>query len=153
MTPPLTRLKEASIYRNKQLKCLALNKFIFLVSFRTNQVLNIHYLSNCKGIGLNDLFSLDILNITHFSFVESQNVQVDAEGAKVRPAHTRCSTVILREIPADTQIQEIKVVFYIIKNVSSSTSLKRFGLFGNLRKFFLTHSFMNKFDKKKLYEC
>ena len=54
-------------------------------------------------------------------------MQVDAEGAKVRPAHTRCSTVILREIPADTQIQEIKVVFYIIKikNVSSCTSLKK----------------------------
>ena len=66
------------------------------------------------------------MNITNFTFIESQNVQVDAEGAKVRPAHTRCSTVILREIPADTQIQEIKVVFYIIKikNVSSCTSLK-----------------------------
>jgi len=41
---------------------------------------------------------------------ESQNVQVDMDGKKVRPNHTRC-TVILREIPENTPVQEIKALF------------------------------------------
>ena len=40
--------------------------------------------------------------------LESPNVVVDSEGLKVRPNHTRC-TVILREIPDGTQIQEVEV--------------------------------------------
>ena len=44
----------------------------------------------------------------YFDFAESPNVVVDLDGLKVRPNHTRC-TVILREIPDDTQIHEVEV--------------------------------------------
>ena len=36
-------------------------------------------------------------------------MQVDAEGLKVRPNHTRC-TVILREISENTQGHEVEVI-------------------------------------------
>lgn len=41
---------------------------------------------------------------------ESPNVQVDEEGLKVRPNHKRC-IVILREIPENTPIEDIKNIF------------------------------------------
>ena len=51
----------------------------------------------------------------YFDFAESPNVVVDLDGLKVRPNHTRC-TVILREIPDDTQIHEVEVrgIFYLL---------------------------------------
>ena len=52
--------------------------------------------------------SVEIFKITLFFILESQNVQVDVDGKKVRPNHTRC-TVILREMPENTPVEEIKV--------------------------------------------
>lgn len=41
---------------------------------------------------------------------ESPNVQVDDEGLKVRPNHKRC-TVILREVPENTPVEDVKALF------------------------------------------
>lgn len=48
------------------------------------------------------------LNLITSVLRESTNVQVDDEGLKVRPNHKRC-IVILREIPDNTPIEEVKV--------------------------------------------
>ncbi|XP_043203590.1 la-related protein 4-like isoform X1 [Amphibalanus amphitrite] len=41
---------------------------------------------------------------------DSPNVQVDATGTRVRPNHKRC-TVILREVPDATPMEEVKAIF------------------------------------------
>ncbi|XP_063986197.1 la-related protein Larp4B isoform X2 [Diachasmimorpha longicaudata] len=51
----------------------------------------------------------DIMLITEV-LRESPNVQVDEEGQKVRPNHKRC-IVILREIPDNTPLEEVKNLF------------------------------------------
>lgn len=48
---------------------------------------------------------------------ESSNVQVDESGLKVRPNHKRC-IVILREIPDNTPIEDVKVIWYTIGIIS-----------------------------------
>lgn len=41
---------------------------------------------------------------------ESSQLQVDEAGDKVRPASKRC-TIILREIPEDSNVDEVKAMF------------------------------------------
>lgn len=45
---------------------------------------------------------------------ESPNLQVDEEGIKVRPNHKRC-TIILREIPDNTPIDDVKVSSSVLR--------------------------------------
>ena len=52
---------------------------------------------------------MKLVRIIPFLLAESPNVQVDVEGLKVRPNHTRC-TVILREISENTRGHEVEVI-------------------------------------------
>lgn len=49
-------------------------------------------------------------------------MQVDEEGQKVRPNHKRC-IVILREIPDNTPLEEVKVSYMYILYLPSSAAV------------------------------
>lgn len=55
---------------------------------------------------------------------ESSVVQVDEEGLKVRPNHKRC-IVILREIPDNTPIEDVKVKFNYTITSAPNAHLKK----------------------------
>lgn len=46
----------------------------------------------------------DIVTVLFILFTESNNVQVNEDGTKVRPLHKRC-VILLREIPEGTKQQ------------------------------------------------
>ena len=73
--------------------------------------------------------NVSLIFFKYFVCLESQNVQVDVDGKKVRPNHTRC-TVILREMPENTPVEEIKVN-YVKFNILFSV-FQYFGSFTNV---------------------
>lgn len=57
---------------------------------------------------------ITVLKVLVLHVLESPNVQVDEEGQKVRPNHKRC-IVILREIPDNTPLDDVKVSYIYVQ--------------------------------------
>ena len=104
-------------YNEFKLAILCAKDAINFVSHSLNLVLYLHKCDSANSWQYNhitfDLVTF-LFNIGFLYLLESPNVQVDAEGLKVRPNHSRC-TVILREIADDTKVEEVEVSVYSVE--------------------------------------
>jgi len=98
-----------------------------------------------KITGLNQISRLTSdINLVTQILRESPNMEVDAEGKKVRPNHTRYSTVILGEIPEHTQVDELKELL-------SSPNCPKFVSCEMTKKSFCYVTFDNDEDAQKAF--
>ncbi|XP_050295797.1 la-related protein Larp4B-like isoform X2 [Anthonomus grandis grandis] len=117
--PPPNQSQQAPAYPLPQLKQMLSQQLEYYFSrenlandtYLLSQMDNDQYVPIWTVANFNQVKKLtkDIKLITEV-LRESPNVQVDEEGIKVRPNHKRC-IVILREIPDNTPLEEVKNLF------------------------------------------